>query len=1101
MLRRSFYIVGFSLLVVAALTMTAFAAKSPVAEKRVIDPKIDRSVVYSFPDENNFTTGLDSKQLALGNSSYSYAGKTPGHPSPGVKVGDTWYDYQHNGRQPRMIGWGPHNGNLPTGPAIVHFGWMGLPGPALASRKYYYNFYDASAGSFGTAAGIQSDDEYAGYVLMDVTGDNRAMVGGHNNPGSGYASQAYWDFSPGLGFFSATVRAPNPPVTGAPSPEWIWPDIKYQEGPDTVLHVFSQYSAAGAGDPQPIVYNRKVGVNDAGTWDTPRIVDTVFDISQSIACDPNGSKVALVWLANLPNPGGCDTCSGESTIQVQWDNDVYYQISNDQGVTWQKRVNLTKNQNGVAGFRPYDDLSCLLDAANNLHIVWSSSIWPADPGADGWSAWAARLFHWSENNPYIRTVSSADFSQTTCGPGVWSMNIAKMSVSECDGKIYVLWAQFNDPGVIMDDCAARAAGGTGDTQGSANGDLWISISSDGGLTWDAARNITHSFSPGCDPANGGAPCYSDMWPSMAQYGRANQGGDNWSGAVTVDPTGSYAGSNFLDVQYVADLDAGGIIQDEGTWQLDDIRWFRLACVEPVPNPLPSFSWTKIADPAWTKPGTELDTPLVVENIGNVTLNYTLSKVQDNGPANWLLWTGATGSIPSGLNNTQTITVRLNAGGVYAGTGIELVGRLIFTSNAPSSPDTVPINFFVVDTLVKPIWDTLYAGCVSLTVGNNGNFGNQGKGKVNMDFVRDGGDCDTTATIYLYDGSPVLGWISGTDTVFNWSIFGKGYLDSTGFRPIGGQQATTLCSGVNIYQTGVFVTHDSSIAMRKVWVAPSNEPSNCDFVIEKLEVWSYDGLAHNGLTIGEAADFDIPSDTASYNTGGFDFAKNLIYQRGLEQNKPSQDSTECQNNDARFGGMAFIKSYLNGTQHNTVPYSAYVAENDSFVYPASGFVAGQLYQNMHQSGFTVVDSTEDLHTVMCYEPNLNLGATDHYVAYIIYASVENGTATDLSGAVTRANNWFTSKNLPTLLADNDANGLVDACEGCCVGMRGNIDNDPADAVDIGDLVYLVEYSFSGGPAPACEAEADVNGDTAVDIGDLVYMVEYSFSGGPSPVSCN
>ena len=77
-----------------------------------------------------------------------------------------------------------------------------------------------------------------------------------------------------------------------------------------------------------------------------------------------------------------------------------------------------------------------------------------------------------------------------------------------------------------------------------------------------------------------------------------------------------------------------------------------------------------------------------------------------------------------------------------------------------------------------------------------------------------------------------------------------------------------------------------------------------------------------------------------------------------------------------------------------------------------------------------------------------------------------------------------------------------CSGtsCCAGSRGNVDNDPGDAVDIGDLVYMVEYSFAGGPAPVCEEEADVNGDSALDIGDLVYLVEYSFSSGPAPVAC-
>ncbi len=81
----------------------------------------------------------------------------------------------------------------------------------------------------------------------------------------------------------------------------------------------------------------------------------------------------------------------------------------------------------------------------------------------------------------------------------------------------------------------------------------------------------------------------------------------------------------------------------------------------------------------------------------------------------------------------------------------------------------------------------------------------------------------------------------------------------------------------------------------------------------------------------------------------------------------------------------------------------------------------------------------------------------------------------------------------------ASGQV-AVSGCCVGIRGNIDGDVNNTIDIGDLVYFVEYSFSGGPAPVCMDEADVNGDGSIDVGDLVYLVEYSFSNGPDPVSC-
>ena len=72
--------------------------------------------------------------------------------------------------------------------------------------------------------------------------------------------------------------------------------------------------------------------------------------------------------------------------------------------------------------------------------------------------------------------------------------------------------------------------------------------------------------------------------------------------------------------------------------------------------------------------------------------------------------------------------------------------------------------------------------------------------------------------------------------------------------------------------------------------------------------------------------------------------------------------------------------------------------------------------------------------------------------------------------------------------------------CCVGMRGNVDGDPADQIDISDLVALVEYMFEGGSI-SCLAEADVNGSGQVDISDLNYLTSYMFEGGPAPVACD
>ena len=76
--------------------------------------------------------------------------------------------------------------------------------------------------------------------------------------------------------------------------------------------------------------------------------------------------------------------------------------------------------------------------------------------------------------------------------------------------------------------------------------------------------------------------------------------------------------------------------------------------------------------------------------------------------------------------------------------------------------------------------------------------------------------------------------------------------------------------------------------------------------------------------------------------------------------------------------------------------------------------------------------------------------------------------------------------------------------CCKNIRGNIDNDALDIIDVADLVYYVEFMFElqPGPAPECFEEADVDGTNEIDVADLVYLVSYIFDipPGPAPVEC-
>ena len=89
-------------------------------------------------------------------------------------------------------------------------------------------------------------------------------------------------------------------------------------------------------------------------------------------------------------------------------------------------------------------------------------------------------------------------------------------------------------------------------------------------------------------------------------------------------------------------------------------------------------------------------------------------------------------------------------------------------------------------------------------------------------------------------------------------------------------------------------------------------------------------------------------------------------------------------------------------------------------------------------------------------------------------------------------------------DSDGDGIGDACDsGCCVPpIRGNVDGDQGDAINVADLIHLVDYIFFGGLPPPCWEEGNVDGDAeeSINVGDLTYLADYLFFGGPAPLAC-
>jgi hypothetical protein len=75
-------------------------------------------------------------------------------------------------------------------------------------------------------------------------------------------------------------------------------------------------------------------------------------------------------------------------------------------------------------------------------------------------------------------------------------------------------------------------------------------------------------------------------------------------------------------------------------------------------------------------------------------------------------------------------------------------------------------------------------------------------------------------------------------------------------------------------------------------------------------------------------------------------------------------------------------------------------------------------------------------------------------------------------------------------------------GAMVLLRG--DANASGAVDLSDVIFVLQYLYGDGPGPACRETADVNGDGEVNIADAIALLSYLFAGGamaePPDVSC-
>ena len=1060
----------FIIIATVVLPLTAPAE----AESPAVSSVLSGSAQYSFSSVDQ-QAGDNDIRVPLGAS---------GQPDPlgywGVVVGHTWWENQRLGSMRRMIAWGTHDGIL-----LVHFHWMYSPIDATSPRICRYNAYDANVGMLIWPSGIDVQPSYerAGYAVTDVTNDDRAILGCHNDiAGPYYQSHFYWDFGPGVGFFVTQCRVPD--GFGAdceaipPPPDFhgfVWPAMCWQEGLDTILHVFAlednhtpDFPPPGTNTPKAVAYFRSVKPEAAGgcTWEEAELycVDTVYTFAHDCDCTDDG-KVAIAWIAPVAG-----------ATELECDNDVYYMISNDGGLSWDPRVNITNNTYGEDGYRPYTDLSVLIDATNDAHVVWNARTWVAD-APDPCEKRGGRIFHYSEGIPMIRTVHPFDWEQTQCDGGAWNLNACKMTVSECEDKLYCLFVQFNDiPAGRFDDCADPV--NPSYPIGAANGDLWLSVSTDNGLTWDKARNLTDTYTPDCDSSGGeNGPCESEIYPSMVKFGTDYYG--TWPSDPefildpSVPPDSPYTGDWFLDVQYVNDHSAGCIVQNEGYWQQADVKWFRLPCVEPVLAPILTIvpeGITMLTIP----PGIPLDTPVTVENLGNDDLMYTINIEEDTGPGGWLSYSGFSGYVPAGVNNTETGTVTINNGGIVT-TSMNLVGRLIFNSNAPSSPDT-----FEIDVEVFAPGECTW------------NPGDPHKMHEPQLPDSTGWDVNATFPLVLADDFMCMqtGWIQDIHFWGSWRDGVEGQIDTFILSLHADIPADQNPDGYSKPGDSLWQRKITNFEMKEIfppeyegWYDPSESlyiPDNhmtffqYDICLDDSTDWFFqDSNTIYWLNISAVVNNPIETQWG-WKSSVLQWNDDAVWAF-----EPAHDWVDMHD----LGGWSYVPG--------DVDDNGVVNDADTAYLFAYLFLAGPdppYHDPDCLAPFPAADANGD-----CSYPNvmdytylatyLGGGPAPQYCYDCPPVSIP-GESLDLSFVITGE-----PGELPTCCNDD--------------GLRGDAD-DSGGSPNVGDLSHLVSYLFDQppGPAPPCFEEGDIDASSSINVGDLSYLVSYLFDQppGPAPLPC-
>lgn len=409
-----------------------------------------------------------------------------------VTIGTTWIEMQHAGTIGRMV--------VKDDMDYLRFVWMKGLTSSGSERHIYYNFIDPDGVQAWPGLGYPVEASLrAGYATLAVGSDGRAFPAFHEQMPQGYPNS------------HTAVAEEFFPYTGAFvtfEPDWLYvhdedtptpyPNISvdqngrihvvstiYVSPEPTSRHVYT------VGSLDPLYYVIEFPP-DPETW---TFVDRTTVDGADVTSSDVSDRVAVAWIT--PH------------------HDVMLLIDEDgEDLAFEEAFNLTQFIQPDPSWLPdtlmadrdtlraHNDLSLFFDQDDWLHVAFTTRA----HFFYEWSTYvnASIIWHWSEEFPYdFSVVANAWDPGDTVNCGDYNLKAQRPSLGQdpSTGFFYCMYQMYDtDPTALS-------------WAGWPSGEVYVSVSVDGGLNWAVGTNVTETVTTqGAPPGQS----LSEECPCMAE---------------------------------------------------------------------------------------------------------------------------------------------------------------------------------------------------------------------------------------------------------------------------------------------------------------------------------------------------------------------------------------------------------------------------------------------------------------------------------------------------------------------------------------------------------------------------------------------------------